>query len=288
VYSVQGNILTGAAVLDQAASAFEADACDLAERLMRALEAGAEHGQGDSRCTGAGIPSDSAFIEVDRPDETAGSYLRLSVADTAPESPLPKLRALFDAWRATHPCAVRMPVAGAAAGSGAAAGGVSGTIAGAGTSGFSAAAGAFASAGGSGGSAVAGASGMTWGAALGGGPGAAAGLGALAGMSSAGAAAISGKASPGAGSAAPSAGANPSSGLLAGATAARAAQTAGAKQSASGPVPAARSSGGCSAVVARARPCAYSPWLLAASGLACALTRARRRRGVRARPPGQP
>ena len=104
-YSVQGNILTSQKVLDQAGDAFEAQGCDLAERLMRALEAGANNGEGDSRCTSSGIPSDSAFIQVDRPGEAAGSYLKLSVSNTRPNSPLPKLRAAFDAWRATHPCA---------------------------------------------------------------------------------------------------------------------------------------------------------------------------------------
>ena len=84
-YAIQGNILTGAAVLDQAQMAFQGEACDLAERLMRALEAGALNNQGDRRCTPAGAPSDSAFIEVDRPGEPAGSYLRLSVV--APGEP---------------------------------------------------------------------------------------------------------------------------------------------------------------------------------------------------------
>lgn len=103
-YSVQGNILTGAAVLDQTETGFRAEGCDLAARLMRALEAGGANGQGDSRCTGSGIPSDSAFIEVEREGEAAGSYLRLEVTGTAPNNPLPLLRERFDAWRATHPC----------------------------------------------------------------------------------------------------------------------------------------------------------------------------------------
>ena len=51
-YSVQGNILTGADVLEQASDAFEGGGCDLADRLMRALEAGAKNNQGDTRCTG--------------------------------------------------------------------------------------------------------------------------------------------------------------------------------------------------------------------------------------------
>ncbi|HEY3497414.1 MAG TPA: DUF1028 domain-containing protein [Polyangiaceae bacterium] len=104
-YSAQGNILTSEAVLSQAAAAFEAPACDLAERLMRALEAGGERGEGDSRCTASrGIPSDSAFVQVDRPNEAAGSYLELHVESSGDRNPLPLLRAEFDAWRETHPC----------------------------------------------------------------------------------------------------------------------------------------------------------------------------------------
>jgi uncharacterized Ntn-hydrolase superfamily protein len=105
VYSTQGNILTSEAVLSQAALAFEASGCDLAERLLRALEAGAERGEGDSRCTASrGIPSDSAFVQVDRPNEPAGSYLELHIPSSGDRNPLPLLRAEFDAWRETHPC----------------------------------------------------------------------------------------------------------------------------------------------------------------------------------------
>jgi MYXO-CTERM domain-containing protein len=103
-YSVQGNILTSEAVLTQAAAAFVAPGCDLAERLMRALEAGADNGEGDSRCTPDGIPSDSSFIQVERPDTALGSYLELHVARSGSESPIPGLREQFDEWRATHPC----------------------------------------------------------------------------------------------------------------------------------------------------------------------------------------
>jgi uncharacterized Ntn-hydrolase superfamily protein len=102
-YSVQGNILTSAAVLDQAIAALP-DGCDLPDRLMRALEAGAAGGEGDSRCTPDGIPADSAFLQVDRDGEPAGSYLVLDVTETAPDNPLTLLRAQYDAWRASHPC----------------------------------------------------------------------------------------------------------------------------------------------------------------------------------------
>lgn len=142
-FSVQGNILTSQAVLDQATQAFEAPACDLAERLMRALEAGADNGEGDSRCTGDGIPSDSAYIQVDRPGQSE-PYLRLSVADTGPESPLPQLRKQFDAWRAQHPCVMPSSTQGSAGTSAAGGGGSSGTLSG--TAGVSAAAGSGGSA----------------------------------------------------------------------------------------------------------------------------------------------
>jgi MYXO-CTERM domain-containing protein len=108
VYSVQGNILTGKAVLTQAAAAFEGGGCDLAERLMRALEGGALGGEGDRRCTPLGIPSDSAFVQVDREGEPAGSYLALRVPSSGNDDPLVELRASFDTWRETHPCEVAL------------------------------------------------------------------------------------------------------------------------------------------------------------------------------------
>jgi uncharacterized Ntn-hydrolase superfamily protein len=104
-YSAQGNILTGRAVLDQAEAAFRTVGCDLADKLMLALEAGATNGQGDSRCTTVrNIPSDSASIQVDASGAPAGSYLRLSLSGTMNVSPLLRLRTMFDDWRRTHPC----------------------------------------------------------------------------------------------------------------------------------------------------------------------------------------
>jgi len=101
-YSIQGNILTSEAVLDQAEEGFLAEGCDLADRLMLALEAGGQNGEGDSRCTPDGIPSDSAFIHVDLLDETV--LVHLFVIDTSPLNPLENLRELYDAWRLENPC----------------------------------------------------------------------------------------------------------------------------------------------------------------------------------------
>lgn len=104
-YSVRGNILTSVAVIDQAEDAFvDGGGCDLADRLMLALEAGANGGEGDSRCTPSGIPSDAAFIEVDREGEPAQAFLYLEVQNTAPQNPIVLLRAQYDVWRMSHPC----------------------------------------------------------------------------------------------------------------------------------------------------------------------------------------
>lgn len=102
VYSVQGNILTSEAVIQNAEAGFRAEGCDLAERLMRSIEAGARNGEGDSRCTVDGLPADSGFVHVDLEDGT--EYMHLTVKDTSPESPLTQLRTQFDAWRLEHPC----------------------------------------------------------------------------------------------------------------------------------------------------------------------------------------
>ena len=122
-YSVQGNILTSRAVIDQAETAFRNTGCDLADKLMLALEAGAMNGEGDSRCTPRGVPSDAASIEVDLTGATAGSYLKLAVAGTGNTSAVVQLRAMFNTWRTTHACGGGAGGAGGAGGGGAARGG---------------------------------------------------------------------------------------------------------------------------------------------------------------------
>jgi uncharacterized Ntn-hydrolase superfamily protein len=192
VYSIQGNILTGRAVLDQAETGFKTRGCDLAERLMLALAAGAENGGGDSRCTNAyGLPSDASSLEVDREGEPAGSYLRIAFTSTnqVHENPIVRLRASFDTWRTTHPCPTTVRdggVDGSDASGGATGGG------GAGGSGFGGAA--------TGGAATGGAA--TGGVAAGGAPmGVAAAGGAATGGMSAGGAATGGTNGGGAGAA---------------------------------------------------------------------------------------
>ncbi|HMJ12503.1 MAG TPA: DUF1028 domain-containing protein [Polyangiaceae bacterium] len=123
-FSIQGNILTGEAVLSQARAAFvDGRGCDLAARLMLALEGGAKNAQGDRRCTPSGIPADAAYIQVDLPGQPRGSFLYLEVSATAPQSPVVRLRQLYDSWRVNHAC----PTGGSAGSSGAGGGGTGAT-----------------------------------------------------------------------------------------------------------------------------------------------------------------
>lgn len=119
--SVQGNLLLGPAVVEDALAAFEGgDRACLAERLVRALEAGARAG-GDRRCAPA-LGSLSAFVAVAGPRDARGAPgLRLlrsrpseppsgaldelrrrfrPEAGSAEENPVLLLRHAFDAERA--------------------------------------------------------------------------------------------------------------------------------------------------------------------------------------------
>lgn len=123
-YAIQGNILTSQAVLDQAEAAFLAqNGCDLAERLMLALEAGAANGEGDSRCTPEGRPAKSAFLDV---TSASGTVVHISLPDVSPDDPVVMLRAALDAWRADHPCPSGEGGSGGGSGGGGGAGGMSG------------------------------------------------------------------------------------------------------------------------------------------------------------------
>ncbi|HET9934041.1 MAG TPA: DUF1028 domain-containing protein [Polyangiaceae bacterium] len=103
-FTTQGNILTSARVLERASAAFLSGsdaACDLAGRLMLALEAAGSMGEGDNRCTSTGIPAKSAYLEV---TGVNGSVFRVSTPDVSPNDPTPIVRKAFDEYRAAHPC----------------------------------------------------------------------------------------------------------------------------------------------------------------------------------------
>ena len=64
VFGILGNTLTSHNVLEQAKEAFISTEGSLTNRLLAALIAGGNSGEGDERCTVLGHPSDSAYIEV--------------------------------------------------------------------------------------------------------------------------------------------------------------------------------------------------------------------------------
>jgi uncharacterized Ntn-hydrolase superfamily protein len=93
-YQAQGNLLDGPHVVDSMATAFEAAAGPLVDRLMAALHA-AEAAGGDAR------GRQSAALLVVRPGASPPGerpYLRLQVDDAL--APLPELQRLVDLWKA--------------------------------------------------------------------------------------------------------------------------------------------------------------------------------------------
>lgn len=126
VYAIQGNVLTGGAVLGAAEVALFTTPGGVSEKLMAAMEAAYSFG-GDGRCscadqnpTGCGSPppnfrksADVGFMIIARPGDTDGGcdprqgcasggyYMRLNVRNqprTAVD-PVIQLRGLYDAWK---------------------------------------------------------------------------------------------------------------------------------------------------------------------------------------------
>jgi uncharacterized Ntn-hydrolase superfamily protein len=100
VFAAQGNALASEAVLTDTHRAMSSTtACDLAERMLIAMEAGAARG-GDSRCSG--VPADSASLLV--VDWDGVERARLSFTNSGRADAIVGLRATFEAWRRENPC----------------------------------------------------------------------------------------------------------------------------------------------------------------------------------------
>lgn len=124
VYAIQGNVITGQPVLDQAEAAVINTTGGLPEKLMAAMEAARAMG-GDGRCScgadpdGCGSPPPTftksahiGFMVVTRRGDTDGNcssagcatgpyYMKFNIANQQPSAPDPviQLRERFDAWR---------------------------------------------------------------------------------------------------------------------------------------------------------------------------------------------
>ncbi len=106
-YSIQGNILLGAQVLDSMEARFlaaEAAGKCLSEQLMEAMQ-GAKIPGADIRCLDNGTSSMFAYIKVAKPDDDpAEPMLRLFVSyNPTGIEPIDSLQALFDATFACPP-----------------------------------------------------------------------------------------------------------------------------------------------------------------------------------------
>ena len=98
-YSIQGNILLGAEVLEAMETNFNNTEGSLAAKLMAAMQ-GANIPGADSRCLGRGTSSTSGFLRVYRPDdEIENPYLFLNILEMPfGEEPIDSLQILFDEW----------------------------------------------------------------------------------------------------------------------------------------------------------------------------------------------
>jgi uncharacterized Ntn-hydrolase superfamily protein len=119
-FSIQGNILTSDAVIEEAVRAFKAAKGSLADRVMAAMEAADAHG-GDRRCTCKTPPDPPApcdgktahvaYLVVAKKNDKMGSalsdgsyYLEIQVTDqdikqTENDNPVKTLRMRYDQWR---------------------------------------------------------------------------------------------------------------------------------------------------------------------------------------------
>ena len=72
-YAIQGNILSGQAILDSMEARFLATPGPLADKLMAALQ-GANVPGADTRCLANGTSSLSAFLRVAKPNDLPGAF----------------------------------------------------------------------------------------------------------------------------------------------------------------------------------------------------------------------
>jgi hypothetical protein len=76
--------------------------CDLAGRLMAAMQTVVLAGHGDVRCSAGNTTATGAFLHVDNPDGT--EYVHLNIVGDGSFEPVLALRESFDVWRAENPC----------------------------------------------------------------------------------------------------------------------------------------------------------------------------------------
>ncbi len=96
-YSVQGNILLNATVLENMENNFNSTTGTLADKLMAAMQ-GANFAGADMRCLDRGTSSTTAYLQVYKPtDDPDNPYLRLNIEEMPfGEEPIDSLQTLYD------------------------------------------------------------------------------------------------------------------------------------------------------------------------------------------------
>ena len=102
-YAIQGNILLGQQILNSMESIFNNTNGCLADKLMAAMQ-GAKIVGADTRCTGEGTSSLSAFLRVAKPkDHPDFLFLDLNIAVTPTGvEPITELQTEYDNWKANN------------------------------------------------------------------------------------------------------------------------------------------------------------------------------------------
>lgn len=109
VFSVQGNDLTSGNVVNQATLKFPLSlGCDLAERLMKALEAGSKGGEGDVDCPANVLSTNLAYLKVIDKDGNAviDEFVEFFCVTTG-QSAVEALKQKFKTWRKENKCPKR-------------------------------------------------------------------------------------------------------------------------------------------------------------------------------------
>mmetsp|Transcript_26936 Transcript_26936/g.40768 ORF Transcript_26936/g.40768 Transcript_26936/m.40768 type:complete len:319 (-) Transcript_26936:33-989(-) len=107
-FHAMGNIVKVGTV-DSLARGFQSETndeygvCDMAGRLMAAMEMVSDGAYGDTRCLGdQGHSATGAFLHIDSPDGT--ELIHINIVGDGLEEPVEKLKEAFMEWRKSHRC----------------------------------------------------------------------------------------------------------------------------------------------------------------------------------------
>ena len=101
-FAAQGNVVSEPTVPLLTSAFQEGNACDLAQRLMNAVSAVHEAGEGDRRCAN-GVGS-VAFLHVENANGQEVVHIDVAFEDRDDFDPFASLKESFEEWREMNPC----------------------------------------------------------------------------------------------------------------------------------------------------------------------------------------